>query len=140
MDLHPNLYVAAHLRALYGKVNRKNALLQQLATNALTCATQTRLQVPIFFAFDRLHATKYPLQYGTCQEGRVQNLIVVSSPIDSDPSWHLDKEFGPAVNFYDTFIDKNKLRERCEFHLPSTVDWTYSWMKTEKDEAQSSSA
>lgn len=103
-NLSPGEYAAAHLRALYGRVEeRPDDQATEWAQNAINCASSLRPGGPFLFASDHSFSTQAALNYG-----KVMHTKVVARPHQSLPL-HIDNaenilERKPS-EFYDVFID-----------------------------------
>lgn len=103
-NISPGNYAAAHLRALYGRVDNRNPKeATEWAQNALNCASVLRPGGPFLFASDHAFSTEAAVQYG-----RSKRTKVVARG-HQRPALHLDNaenvlERQPQ-EFYDVFED-----------------------------------
>ncbi|KAL3908455.1 MAG: hypothetical protein SGILL_008472 [Bacillariaceae sp.] len=117
--LAPHEYTAAHLRVLYNKEDRKEAVLKKWTRGALNCASNLHPGQPIFLASDSAVVTEYGPTYG-----REQNGTVIIHQNNPNPPLHLDradwnttKPLRPPPDYYDTFTDLYLLAlSGCLFH------------------------
>eukprot|EP00934_Nitzschia_sp_Nitz4_P003302 Nitzschia sp. Nitz4//scaffold113_size70149//10443//11767//NITZ4_005940-RA/size70149-snap-gene-0.134-mRNA-1//1//CDS//3329533311//3292//frame0 len=104
--LTPGNYAAAHLRALYARIqNRTDEEATLLTQNSLNCASKLRPGGPFFFSSDHSPSIQFALDYG-----KRMNVQVFARPQDFNQlPLHLDKASDilnrKPQEFYDTFVD-----------------------------------
>jgi hypothetical protein len=86
LQLTPGQYAAAHLRALYGIVDRPKFQQRKWARNAMNCASGLRPGAPIFFTSDSPKATEYAELYA-----REKNAQIATRVANPSPPLHFDK-------------------------------------------------
>ncbi|CAJ1959369.1 unnamed protein product [Cylindrotheca closterium] len=104
MGLISGKYSAAHLRALYGRVEKRTEeQVWALTSNAVNCASMLYPGTPILMASDLSRCTEVAVEYGKQKAAKVVAREQISLPL------HLDKADGmenrKPSEFYDTFVD-----------------------------------
>jgi hypothetical protein len=106
MELVPGEFVAAHLRALYGRRTVETRLKETVVEwthNALNCASQLRPGGPFFFASDHPYAIEVAQSYGVAKSTKI-----VARKHERRPHHFEKAEKGQSLqpsDYYDTFVD-----------------------------------
>ena len=104
MGLVPGEYAAAHLRALYGRIEeRPKAQAKEWTENALNCASKLRPGGPFLFASDHSYSTQAAIAYGKERSTKVVAREHQNLPLHFDRAENMESR--QPQEFYDSFVD-----------------------------------
>ena len=97
-------YAAIHLRALYAVSQRPKKHIEEMAKNALACASHLRPGGPFYFASDSEYATNFLSTWAKEHNiGRVESIIRHYEPVHLEMAENWTTR--PISDYYDTFTD-----------------------------------